>query len=188
MKRTQIFGYYCLSFIALCLVLIDNTRAAPPNKNSGAGTPTQNWDQNFPSASRYTVLNDFISSAGVAGAAVRDNNTGLVWDQFPDNFDHTWASALLFCLNKKDRGPVGWRLPSLVELRSVQDPTLPAPHVPLGIFTNVASAYWSATSSAAIPGNAWFVEFGSGGPARNVDKNSVFAAWCVRGPMNVDMY
>jgi hypothetical protein len=73
---------------------------------------TQNWDKNLPSSSRFTVLNSFVSSSNIAGAAVRDNQTGLVWDYFPDTVDRTWAQATQFCLNKNDRGAVGWRLPS----------------------------------------------------------------------------
>jgi hypothetical protein len=150
---------------------------------------TQNWDKNLPSSSRFTILSDFVSSSGVAGAAVRDNNTGLVWDQSPDTVDRTWAQALNFCLNKNDRGLVGWRLPSMVELRSLQDYTLPPPLVPLNVFTNVHPAfYWSATATKAVPGNAWYVDFGHAGPVRNINQNTVFIAWCVRGPMNADVY
>lgn len=157
--------------------------AAPPVKEDPFAGVTQNWDQNLPSASRFTVLSAF------GGMAVRDNNTGLVWDQFPDTNDHTWASAIDFCINKKDRGPVGWRLPSVVELKSVQDLTLLPPFVPPSVFTNVQPAfYWSATTTAANPANAWFVDFGSAGAVRNITKDDVFIAWCVRGPMNADAY
>lgn len=163
--------------------------SAPPVKEDSFTRITQNWDKNLPSGSRFTILMDFVSSSGAAGAAVRDNNTGLVWDRFPDTLDHTWASATEFCLNKKDRGPVGWRLPSVVELKSVQDPTLLPPFVPPGVFTNVQPAgYWSATGTAAIAGNAWWVDFGSFGAVRNINQNTVFIAWCVRGPMNADAY
>jgi hypothetical protein len=44
---------------------------------------TQNWDKNLPSASRFTVLANF------GGAAVRDNNTGLVWEQAADGTTRT---------------------------------------------------------------------------------------------------
>jgi hypothetical protein len=40
---------------------------------------TQNWNKNLPSASRFTVLTSF------RGTAVRDNNTGLVSEQAPDD-------------------------------------------------------------------------------------------------------
>jgi hypothetical protein len=35
----------------------------------------QKWDKNLSSTSRFTILSEFNE------AAVRDNNTGLVWDE-----------------------------------------------------------------------------------------------------------
>jgi len=58
--------------------------AAPVTDLSGV---TQSWDKNLPSASRFTVLSDF------GGAAVRDNNTGLVWEQSPNATRRVWRSA-----------------------------------------------------------------------------------------------
>jgi hypothetical protein len=122
------------------------TAAAPPVKETPQGTVTQNWDKNLPSASRFTVLTEF------GGAAVRDNNTGLVWEQTADAINRPWTgvattSASSYCASKIVGGTAGWRLPSVVELKSVQDPSLPAPFVPLSIFTGVQSApYWSATA------------------------------------------
>jgi hypothetical protein len=66
----------------LCLVgsglEITPSAAAPPVKDDALAGVTQNWDKNLPSDSRFTVLSAF------GGAAVRDNNTGLVWEQAPD--------------------------------------------------------------------------------------------------------
>jgi len=45
---------------------------------------TQARDKNLPSASRFTVL------AAFGGAAVRDNNTGLVWEHAPDATFRPW--------------------------------------------------------------------------------------------------
>lgn len=174
--------------LTISVLGVMSASAAPPSKGEPLSA-AQNWDKNLPSSSRFTVLNTFVSSSGSTGAAVRDNNTGLVWDQSPDTVDRTWAQATDFCLNKNDRGPAGWRLPSVVELKSVQDLTLLPPLVPPAIFTNVQPGfYWSATSTAAVPGSAWFVDFGQGGPARNISKTTVFLTWCVRGPMNTDAY
>jgi len=44
---------------------------------------------------------------------------------------------------------LGWRLPSVVEVAGLIDPSLPAPFVPGTVFTGVRSAlYWSATTPA----------------------------------------
>ena len=94
--------------------------AAPPATQSDLQGVTQNWDKNLPSASRFTILKDFNNKA------VRDNNTGLVWEQSPDTTTRDWLHARLDCLNKNVGGTTGWRLPSVAELNSVRDPSLAA--------------------------------------------------------------
>src|SRR5688572_23848938 len=89
--------------------------AAPPSKNEG--TPTQNWDQILPTASRFVTLSSF------GNAAVRDNETGLVWEQSPDPTPVLWTDALLICASKSVGTRKGWRVPSIPELSSVIDPS-----------------------------------------------------------------
>jgi len=114
------------------------------------GNHTLRWDQNLPAVQRFVVLAAFNSEA------VLDKNTGLAWEQAPDAKTSCWGVATGYCFNKNVGGTVGWRLPSAVELKSVQDPSLPAPFVPVSVFTGVQSAagYWSATTNADNPTNA----------------------------------
>jgi len=151
---------------------------------TGLSGVTQNWDKNLPSASRFTLLSNF------GGAAVRDNNTGLVWEQAPDATTRVWEIAAQYCLNKTVGNTVGWRLPSVVELASVQDPSLPPPFVPASVFTGIQqNAYFSATTQADNPlGGAWEVNFFNVGAANGISKGSSLFAWCVRGPMNASAY
>ena len=167
------------------LVFMTDRAGAVPKDKSGVN-PTQNsWDDNLPSASGFTVLSTF------GGAAVRDNNTGLVWEKAPDATDAgilSWAQATGTCVNKTVGGMVGWRLPSVVELISVRDPSLPPPFVPASIFTGVQfSFYWSATTRADDPTAAWNVLFNNG-DVNNSNKNIGLHTWCVRGGMNADAY
>jgi hypothetical protein len=142
----------------------------------------QNWDQNLPNANRFTILPEFNSEA------VRDNNTGLVWERTPST-GGTWAQATLQCLQKQVGGTVGWRLPSIVELNSLRDPGLSAPYVPTTVFPNAHHDFWSATTVASDPTKAWFVSF-QAGLIGNSDKTGIvtLSAWAVRGPMNADQY
>ena len=151
----------------------------------------QSWDQNIAKASkRFKVLSAFNNEA------VRDNNTGLVWEQAPDttggpNSDglRTWGQSTDYCANKSVGGTVGWRLPSVIELNSVRDPALAAPFVPASVFTGVQSAdYWSATTPADNPAVAWVVGFFLGGDVDSSFKTGSTHAWCVRGEMNADQY
>ena len=75
------------------------------------------------------------------------------------------------------------------ELASLVDPANTNPSLPTGHpFTNVQGAsYWSATTRADAPTNAWFVDFGNGNVS-NHDKDNTDFVWCARGGMNADQY
>lgn len=148
------------------------------------GNYTSRWDTNKPSASRFTVL------AELGNAAVRDNNTGLVWEQMP-TMTLNWTDARFQCLNKAIPvvgGTRGWRLPSVTELTSLIDPSLPAPYVPT-VFAGVqVGNYWSATTIADGGSlNKFSVSFqdGSVGTTNKGNTNNV---WCVRGSMSESTY
>ena len=149
-----------------------------------SGVPP-NWDKALPVAQRFVVLEAFNNDA------VRDNNTGLVWERSPQTATATWNGARFTCINKNVGGQKGWRLPSVPELASLIDPSVapPGPTLPSGHpFNDVQSAgYWSATTSAEDRSDAWFVYFGIG----FVDSDSkTFSGqvWCVRGDMHADQY
>ncbi len=169
---------------------------APSSSTGGAaGNYTLRWDTNNQSA-RFTVLTDF------GGAAVRDNNTGLVWELAPSTIPGTlgpqtttWTAARTQCLEKSVGGTRGWRLPSVVELASLIDPSLiiPSSGVPPivpGVFTGVQSAtYWSATANADLPGSTsrLLLNFDDG-TVSPTTKSSNANFWCVRGPMSESAY
>ena len=55
------------------------------------------WDNQINNSTRFKVLSDFNN------AAVYDKETGLVWEQSPDNTGN-WLGALLLCYNKEVGG------------------------------------------------------------------------------------
>ena len=85
---------------------------------------TQNWDKVLSGAQRFTILDAFNSQA------VRDNETGLVWEKAPIGGPTSWAIARVACLNKTVGGRKGWRLPSVHELASLIDANQPIPTLP----------------------------------------------------------
>jgi hypothetical protein len=143
------------------------------------GNYTTRWDANKASESRFTVLAEFN------GAAVRDNNTGLVWEQMP-GMQTDWGSARFYCLNKPVAGTRGWRLPSVTELASLVDPSLVPPYVPPTMFTGVqVGSYWSSTS--IMDGGSiskYTLSFGDGQVGTTSKSTSSVNVWCVRGSMN----
>ena len=147
---------------------------------------TPSWDQTLPVATRFIVLSNF------AGAAVLDRETGLVWEKSPDTPSTTWAVAQRSCNQKTVGGRKGWRLPTIQDLASLIDPTVPlGPTLTLPIghpFINVQSspAYWSATSESQSPSTiAWDVLF-SAGVVNITPKSASQPVWCVRGGQGVD--
>jgi hypothetical protein len=115
---------------------------------------------------------------------VTDNMTALIWQQYAYSSDMTWADALGACNtlkggdpNLNDGSSAGqWRLPNINELHSL-GPTWPlvAPFV-----NNLASKYWSSTTSAYYTDVAWDVNF-SNGFVDNYHKFNTFYVRCVRG-------
>ena len=152
-----------------------------------AGNYTMRWDTNKQSASRFTVLAEF------GGAAVRDNNTGLVWEQMPTTM-LSWTDARFQCLNKAVPavgGTRGWRLPSVTELASLIDQPqgMGTPIIIPSVFTGVQLGnYWSATSIADGGSiNKFSVSF-QDGSVGTTSKTSTNNVWCVRGSMSESSY
>jgi Protein of unknown function (DUF1566) len=196
MRSSMQLSNSSLLMLGLCVLVgsllsigtgVSNAFAAPPsnpNSTTDVSELTQNWSKKLPSASRFTIMSAF------GGAAVRDDETGLVWEMTLETKEVSWTDARAACADKNVDGRKGWRLPSIFELASLMDlsiregPTLPVGHP----FTNVQmDVYWSATTVADKPNSAWLVFFDTGKVAQGL-KTITFHAWCVRGGMNADQY
>ena len=156
------------------------------SERRGTAGVTQNWDKALPATQRFVVLAAFNNES------VRDNNTGLVWEKSPAITTVVQHVAAGTCINKTVGLQKGWRLPSVPELASLIDPSVPlftGPMLPPGHpFVNVRQfLYWSASTFAEDQNAAWHVGFDNGevqiGPKANT-----WHVWCVRGPMNADAY
>ena len=78
MRDIWVGGVSIVTLVGVMVLMTDRAGAAPPNKPSGpSSTATQNWDTVLPAEQRFTVL------AGFNNEAVRDNETGLVWERSP---------------------------------------------------------------------------------------------------------
>lgn len=117
--------------------------------------------------------------------AVRDKQTGLVWEQSPALDVSDWEMAQRRCSSNDAGGSTDWRVPTVQELRTLVEPSsidvkLPADHP----FANVEpSIYWSSTERRENGAYASFVNFSSGGSA-TLEKYMPSFVWCVRGSMN----
>src|SRR5437588_12028084 len=115
--------------MALVPIMLLSVTASADTAANGPYYATPSWDQTLPSNTRFIVLANF------GNAAVLDRETGLVWEQSPDNTEKTWVAARFACILKTVGSRKGWRLPTVQELASLIDPavafpgpTLPASH------------------------------------------------------------
>lgn len=154
-----------------------------PNPTIDLSGITQNWDKKLPNNSRFTILTDFDSQA------VRDNETGLVWERtLAGGAGISWASASYACINKSVAGRKAWRLPSIAELLSLVDTTKTNPALPSGHpFSGIQSIYWSSTTIQDLPTFVWGIDLPTEGTI-TIDKSSTVSAWCVRGTMQESSY
>jgi hypothetical protein len=116
----------------------------------------------------------YTSLAG--GIMVQDNVTGLVWENKTDDGSihdkdntYNWQNAqdvFIATLNSQNfGGHSDWRLPTIKELSTIVDNSIlyPGPTINTDYFPNtVSSRYWSSTTNAGDPNDAWVVCFGDG--------------------------
>jgi len=118
----------------------------------------------------------------LGGAAVKDSQTGLIWEQEPDREHDVWSRSNARCTTKTVGGQQGWRGPTIDELKTLidlsqHDPALPAGHP----FSNIKSEiYWTSTPHPTDDIVAWQVSFFSGEPVTD-QKSGTRRMWCVLG-------
>ncbi len=162
------------------------------NENGDCPTCCDAWDKQL-TGDRFELV--MPTEANPDGEAVRDNETCLVWERFPDRTEGTgndgyrpWAEAYNFCIRREVGGRKGWRLPSVVELTSLGDDgpdVLPeALLLLLPPYMHERSTHWTTTTSPFDTAEAYFVSFGVRGhitrPGTDLKTEDEFT-WCVRG-------
>jgi hypothetical protein len=156
------------------------------NPISCAGT-----GQNGEHQSGWTVPGTYPRLLDNGDGTVIDRLTGLTWLKHANCFGpQNWANALASAnglaqgsCDLTDGSVAGdWRLPNLRELQSLIDyenssPALPTRHPFTGVLTLF---YWSSTTDAAAPNQAWHV-FLSTGDVNLAHKGNNLRVWPVRG-------
>jgi hypothetical protein len=118
--------------------------------------------------------------------AVLDRVTGLMWtlDAAPSEFPLSWEEALDFIRGfnmEKGAGREDWRLPNRNELFSLishvhTNPCL-GPDAPFqGVFPGY---YWTSTTCARLPNQAWYVHLGGARLFKGM-KHGSYMVWPVR--------
>jgi hypothetical protein len=116
------------------------------------------------------------------GEAVKDNKTGLVWEQAPDRDFNVWGASVARCATKTVGNQKTWRAPTKDELATLIDPERNDPSLPEGHpFSNIRSdIFWSSTPHASDDILAYYVSFFTGKVISD-QKSQTRRMWCVLG-------
>jgi len=168
--------HYSILIAMVVLGLFASTASA-----AAAKPAFPSWSQQINTTKRFTVLTAF------GGAAVLDNETGLVWEKQPSTGVGDWIDRLTRCYTLEVGGRKGWRVPTIEELASLVDTSQLAPTLPAGHpFINVQLGfYWSATTIANDTSLVWGVDFNTGGVGIGNKSGGHFVS-CVRGGQGID--
>jgi hypothetical protein len=122
---------------------------------------------------------------------VTDNCSGLQWQKETadvngdglikvDDFA-SWCDALAYCENLSLAGHDDWRLPNVRELQSIADYGRISPSID-PVFGAISFLYWSSTSNATYPYDAWLVHFSNGFVGGNSKANLNYVRAVRSGP------
>lgn len=128
----------------------------------------------------------------VNNETVIDTKTGLMWTQNASLFDFplSWNEALdtIKELNHSDfYGYRDWKLPNRKELFSLISHETINPSIPVGHpFTNIFTGYyWTSSSCARLPNQAWYIHLGGARVFKGMKYGS-YMVWPVRIAENYD--
>lgn len=115
---------------------------------------------------------------------VTDDVTGLVWQRDVPSSTYGQAAAILYCSDLNLANHSDWRLPSVIELISIVDPSRFGPSIDGAYFPSTpANPFWSSTTSPLMPGNGFDIPFDAGNVSSD-DVSNLFNARCVRSAVS----
>lgn len=199
-RRSQL----TIGFMTFALVATAATSSSAQSTGPYFALPA--WSQTLPASTRFVPVLPVQVCVGTICAqvaqAVLDRETGLVWEKLAGDADENgvvdsndradWQAALATCIAKKVGNRFGWRLPTIEELLSLADPTVPGPGVALPSghpFIGVQASFYSTTteqlgSASSVNVVNFRAPFGAGWAS---DKSTPLFIWCVRGGSGRDV-
>jgi formylglycine-generating enzyme required for sulfatase activity len=150
------------SILTVILLLILNSTEAqklrpfklPETGQNTSFTTTYGEDADF-------IINP-MSFTDNGNGTITDNNTGLIW-QKADGGEMTIENAVSYCNNLTLAGSTGWRLPTAIELFSINNHNRLNPAIDTFYFTKTLAEYWWSSDKRADDTTAiWAVNSGGG--------------------------
>ncbi len=120
---------------------------------------------------------------------VRDNVTGLEWQQATAPDTYRWQEAAAYCSALELGNHDDWRLPTIQELSTLVDSGIPDPGPTVNIdyfpdtIGSAYSDYWAADADANNLNYAWVVHF-SDGTVKRIGKMNALNVRAVRGELS----
>jgi Protein of unknown function (DUF1566) len=176
--------------VGITTLLLGAVEVAAQTPAPGPYFPPPSWDLTLPcpsaaNCSRFVLLTNITD-------AFMDLETGLVWYRFVPGFTFAnWANAQAKCTALAASNRMGWRLPTIAELTSLLDSSVPpgSKRLPAGApfgFIDVEANYWSSTVDPTDSNNAYTVVLPAGSVAARPKTESLGdAEFCVRGGIGV---
>jgi len=123
---------------------------------------------------KIVIITVLISSI-YARDIVKDNDTGLIWQDNSNIVKLNWNDGKDYCKNLNLGGYTNWRLPNIDELMSISDKTRYKPAIKKIFKNNRNDWYWTSTAFSGDLSSAWIVGFKNGYDASHdiMDKNFV---------------
>jgi hypothetical protein len=151
----------------------DEADASAPMPSCGFVVPT--FGAGLPTQATYKPNTD---------QTVTDNITKLTWEGVVYPSRITQSEAATYCAGlDNSNGP--WRLPTLLELISLVDYTVPSPGPTISAMfpSRPAERFWTSSRAACGAPQGWWVDFGSGAahPISDNDASGLYRVRCVRG-------
>lgn len=138
--------------------------------------PADDGDIDGCNSTRFTCV--------MGGAALLDNETGLVWDRNPADLggSNDWTGAFYRCSDSLVGDRQGWRLPTGVEMMTLRDASLD--HTPDGAPFPPSDAYfWTASLEFQDPNSVLAFNLDNTGfSGASKTGTAYYGVWCVRGP------
>jgi len=154
MKKTTLLG------VLLVVSFITTAAFAGPVPDTGQiGDYTATWGED----SDYSINPHSYTDLG--NGIVRDNVTGLEWQQATAPGTYTCQGAIDYCNSLNLGGYSDWRLPTVKEISYLVDSSIPypGPKIDTTFFPGTQSShYWSSTTCAYNTSCAWYVDFSYG--------------------------
>ena len=162
--------YSGLIAILTALIVLPAVALAAPVPDTGQW---QSYTDTFGEDSDYSCNPHSYTDLG--NGVVKDNVTGLEWQQTTDTSYSTWSwgMAINYCNNLSLGGKDDWRLPTIKELATLVDFSTPysyyGPTINKSYFPETRGAWYFSSTKVAIPDQinwtkekTWLVDFSDG--------------------------